>query len=221
MLIQIGDHLYQVNEYELKKSDIRGIVYKEANLDVPDIVELYLDSSGSMFKTLDNNGFNDGSSWDMLCNVLYGFADALDQGSKIVEKECQMRVHNVANNQVDSKIAPVGRFLEGDIDLLKTLFKPFNGYNYENLNIVSENDGLKRTYVVVTDGNLRLAGRTERESEKMMTLAREPDNTVLLFEIGGTYSLGKAVMDDPNIHYYPVHDKDKMLSNGLKVLISK
>ena len=63
--------------------------------------------------------------------------------------------------------------------------------------------------------------RTERESEKMMALAKEPDNTVLLFEIGGTYSLGRDNNRYLSHLLQPVHDKDKMLSAGLNVLISK
>ena len=64
-------------------------------------------------------------------------------------------------------------------------------------------------------------GRTEREAEKMRSLAKNPHNHVVLFEIGGTYDLGNAVKNDPNIVYHQVHDKDKMLQAGLEVLLSK
>ncbi len=222
MLVSLDNGLYRVNEYELRERNIKDIIYSDASIDTPDSVEFYVDSSGSMLSYGGNEmGFNDGSRWDMLCNVLYGFAEALHQGSKINKKTCLMRLHNVADRQVDSKIAPVEKFLEGDMDMITKLFKPNNGYAHENLNILPEYDGLKRAYVVVTDGNLILDGRTERESAKMKEIARDSNNTVMLFEIGGTYDLGEAVRSDSAIHYYPVHDKEKMLHYGLNVLLSK
>ena len=219
MLVSLDNGLYRVNEYELKESTLKGIAYSDALIDTPDVVEFYLDSSGSM--NWGTSGFNDGSRWDMLCNVLYGFADALHQGSKISKKTCYMRIHNFAEEQVDSKLEPVEKFLEGDLDMITKLFKPDNKYGYENLDIMPKNDNLKRAYVVVTDGDLGIEGRAERESAKMKMLARHPTNSAILFEIGGTYGLGNAVKNDANIHYSPVYDKNKMLSDGLSVLLSK
>ena len=218
-LIDLRNGTYRLNEYELKQRDIKDIVYREAHLDVPDIAEFYLDSSGSM----DTEGFqvNDGGKWDMLSYVLYGCVDGLYQAGKQVRKQSSIRIHNVGNNQVSSKLIPLEQFWEGDVPTLKVLFKPENGYNKEDLNIMPYSDGKKRVYVVVTDGELVITGRTERESKKMKELARYANNTVALFEIGGTYSLGQAVKSDSNIRYYQVHDKEKMLEKGLEVLLTK
>ena len=164
---------------------------------------------------------NDGNRWDMLSHVLYGFIDALYQGGKHVGKQSKIRIHNFANSQVDSKLIPVDKFWQGDSEALRVLFKPENGYDVEDINLTQYNDGQKRTYVVVTDGQLVLSGRTEREAEKMKSLGKNHNNYVVLFEIGGTYDLGNAVRADPNIIYHQVHDKEKMLQAGLEVLLSK
>ena len=218
-LIDLGNGTYRLNEYDLRQRDIKDIVYREANLDVPDIIEFYLDSSGSM----DTEGFqvNDGGKWDMLSYVLYGCVDGLYQAAKQVKKHSNIRIHNVGNTQVSSKLIPLEQFWEGDVPALKVLFKPENGYNKEDFNITPHNDSKRRTYILVTDGELVISGRTERESKKMKELARYGNNTVALFEIGGTYSLGNAVKSDPNIRYYQVHDKEKMLKAGLEVLLTK
>ena len=221
-LMDLGNGTYRLNEYELRQRDIKDIVYVDAHLDVPDLVEFYLDSSGSMFEgTEDEYKVNDGCGWDMLSHVLYGFVDALQQGGKQVGKQSKMRIHNFANTQVDSKILTVDQFWNGDSSALRVLFKPENGYSYEDINLTQYNDGQNRAYVVVTDGNLVLQGRTEREAGKMRSIARNRNNQVILFEIGGTYDLGNAVRSDPNIIYHPVHDKDEMLQAGLNVLLSK
>ncbi|MEK6816028.1 MAG: hypothetical protein AABY09_00305, partial [Nanoarchaeota archaeon] len=221
-LIGLGNGTYRLNEYELKQRDIRDIVYVDSHIDVPDVVEFYLDSSGSMFEGMEGGyKINDGSSWDMLSHVLYGFVDALQQGGRHVGKQSRMRVHNFADSQVDSQLIPVDRFWKGDAEALKVLFKPGNGYSVEDINLSQYNDGQKRAYVVVTDGNLVLSGRTNRESMKMKELAKNANNHVVLFEIGGTYGLGNAIRNYPGIAYHPVHDKDKMLQYGLEVLLSK
>lgn len=221
MLVPLENGQYRLNEYTLKKRDLKDIVYVDVNLGVPDVVEFYLDSSGSMYQDADNYGFNDGSRWDMLSNVLYGFVDALQQGSRQVGKDCKIRIHNVADSQKSSKLITVDQFWRGYPEALKTLFKPENGYSEEDLDIGMHNDGQKRVYVVATDGELVISGRTDRESAKMRRLGKRPNNDVILFEIGGTYSLGKAVQSDSNIHYHQVHDKARMLQAGLEVLMSK
>jgi len=220
-LIDLGNGTFRLNEYELKERDIKDIVYTDKEIDVPDATEFYLDSSGSMYRNAANFGFNDGSSWDMLSHVMYGFTDALRQGGKAVGKQPKMRIHNFADSQKDSDEIPVEEFWRGNPNALRVLFKPENGYNVEDLDIIPYADGKKRAYVVVTDGNLVLQGRTEREARKMKQLAKYPNTDVLLFEIGGTYDLGNAVKSDSNIVYHQVHDKDKMLHVGLEVLLSK
>ena len=94
-------------------------------------------------------------------------------------------------------------------------------YVEEDINVTHYRDGQKRSYVVVTDGQLVIDGRTAREARKMKDVASDSNNNVVLFEIGGTYDLGRAVKSDPNIVYHQVHDKNKMLNAGLEVLLSK
>ncbi len=221
VLIPLENHQYRLNEYEIRTKEIKDIKFVDETMDVPDIVEFYLDSSGSMYGETNNFGFNDGSSWDMLSNVIYGYIDALYQGGKVLNKKCSLRVHNFANSQKSSEIISVEDFLKGNGKALTTLFKPENGYGHEDICIQDFNDGLKRSYVVVTDGNLVLEGRTEREAKKMKKLAKDPNNKVLMFEIGGEYALGTAVKNDPNIFYTPVYDKNKMLQDGIEVLLSR
>jgi len=220
-LIDLGNGTYRLNEYELNNRDIKDIIYVEKHMDVPDIVEFYLDSSGSMFQHGSDFGFNDGSRWDMLSNVMYGFIDALYQGGKAVGKHPSIRIHNFADSQKSSEAISVEEFWQGNPKALQTLFKPQNGYSVEDIDINPYNDGKKRTYVVVTDGNLVINGRTARESAKMKKLAKNQNNNVVLFEIGGTYGLGNSVRNDPNIAYHPVSDKHRMLQAGLEVLLSK
>lgn len=219
-LIKVGEGSYRLNEYVLKTRDIKDIIYVDAHLDVPEVVEFYVDSSGSMFKKIPFE-INDGSSWDMLSHVLYGFIDALQQGSKELHKPCDLRFHNFANQQIDTELINVDQFWKGEPEALRVLFKPENGYDVEDINLTTYNDGKRRTYVVVTDGNLVISGRTERESRKMKQLAKNSQNHVVLFEIGGTYSLGEAVQKDPHIKYYQVHDKEEMLAAGLEVLLTQ
>ncbi len=221
-LIDLGNKTFRLNEYEIKSRDLKDIVYVDQQIDVPDMVEFYLDSSGSMFGgTAGKYKVNDGSRWDMLSHVLYGFADALGQGSKQLGKPTKMRVHNFGNKQLSSDIVSVDKFLQGDTASLRTLFKPANGYNEEDINLTHYRDGQQRSYVIVTDGELVIDGRTSREARKMKEIANDSNNNVVLFEIGGTYDLGRAVKSDPNIAYHQVHDKGKMLSAGLEVLLSK
>ena len=157
----------------------------------------------------------------MLSHVMYGFVDALHQGGGQVGKQPKMRIHNFANSQVSSDVVSVGQFWQGDIAPLEVLFKPRNGYNVEDIDLTNYRDGQQRTYVIVTDGELVIDGRTKREAKKMREIAHGQNNHVVLFEIGGTYDLGNAVRTDPNIAYYQVHDKNEMLQAGLEVLLSK
>ena len=222
-LIPLENGLFRLDEYELKEREIKDIVYVEKSLDVPDVVEFYVDSSGSMYDQGGGkvSGFNDGSRWDLLSNVLYGYVDALVKGGKLVGKTTKIRINNVGDSQVSSKEITAEEFMKGDKKTLETLFKPNNGGSRENLDITQYNDGKKRAYVVVTDGQLVIGGRTERESRKMKELARNPNNSVVLFEIGGTYGLGNTVKNDSNITYVTVYNKKRMLQAGLEVLLSK
>jgi len=221
-LMDLGNNTFRLNEYKLKSRDLKDVVYVDQQIDVPDVVEFYLDSSGSMFNGSGGSfKLDDGGRWDMLSHVLYGFVDALKQGSKQLGKRTKMRVHNFGNKQVSSGIVSVDEFWNGDTSTLKTLFKPKNGYDKEDIDLTNYNDNQQRSYVVVTDGELVIGGRTDRESKKMKKIAKNSNNNVVLFEIGGTYDLGKAVKSDPNITYHQVHDKDKMLNSGLEVLLSK
>ena len=218
-LMDLGNKTFRLNEYEIKSRNLKDVVYVDQKIDVPDVVEFYLDSSGSMFS--DDFKINDGSRWDMLTCAFYGFVDALNQGSKQLGKPTKIRIHNVGDKQVSSEVVPVANFWNGDVEVLRTLFKPDNGYSTEDLNLTNYNDNKKRAYIVATDGELVISGRTERESKKMKEIAKNKNNYVGLFEIGATYSLGNAVKSDPNIIYNQVHDKNKLLESGLEVLLSK
>ena len=221
-LIPLPNGLYRLNEYDIQERERKSIVYVDQSLDLSDVYEFYVDSSGSMYQNGKNNGFNDGCSWDMLSSVLYGYVDALYQASIELRKGTKLQFHNVADHQLSSGEIDVRDFWNrADPKVLKVLFRPENGYGVEDLNIQMHNDGKQRTYVVVTDGNLVIDGRTERESKKMKQLAKQPNTHVLLFEIGGSYGLGEAVKRDPNIHYFPVYDKGKMFQSGVEVLLSK
>ena len=217
-LIDLGNGTFRLQEYELKQRDIKDIVYVDAHIDVPDIVEFYLDSSGSMFGgTAGRYKINDGSRWDMLSHVLYGFVDALLQGGKKVGKHSKIRIHNFADSQVESELVLAEQFWRGDAAALRILFKPENGYNTNPC--ISEHHRPEKTmYVICTDGQI---SNCEREAGKMRRIARNPNTGVVLFEIGGTYDLGNAVRRNPPIVYHQVHDKDKMLQAGLEVLLSK
>ena len=221
-LIHLGNGTYKLDEYDIKEKTVKDLVYKDLDLDVPEVVEFYLDSSGSMFRgTAGTYHVNDGTSWDMLSYVLYGFTDGLLQAGQRLQKKTKLRFHNFADQQISSQLVTAEHFWQGDIETLKTIFKPENGYNVEDLDIAHYADRQRRTYVIVTDGNLVLDGRTAREAEKMRQIAKQPHTNVALFEIGGTYSLGKAIQKDPNISYYQVHDKQEMLQAGLEVLLTK
>lgn len=217
-LIDLGNGTYRLNEYELEKRDVKDIAYVEAHIDVPDVVEFYLDSSGSMFGGTEGKyKFNDGSRWDMLSYVCYGFVDGLQQGGKQVGKQSKIRIHNFANRQVDSQLVSVDQFWRGDSAALRVLFKPENGYNtYPCIGNYAHKG--KTAYIICTDGEIN---NCDREAKKMKKLAQSQNNNVVLFEIGGTYDLGNAVKNYPNIIYHQVHDKDKMLQAGLEVLLSK
>src|SRR3989344_906434 len=218
-LIEVGNGTYVLNEYALETRDLRAIEYVDKKIAVPDATEIYVDSSGSMFGgSAGNFKLDDGSRWDMLSQVVYGFADALMQGGKQVGAKPNIRFHNFANQQVSSPLITVDQFWNGDVETSRVLFRPDNGYDQEDLNLTQFADGVKRAYIVVTDGQLVINGRTAREAAKMKKLARSPLNHVALFEIGGTYDLGRAVEGYAGIAYHQVHNKEEMLTAGLEVL---
>ncbi len=219
-LIDLSNGTFRLNEYELKQRDIKDILYVDAHLDVPDVVEFYLDSSGSMFRYT-NGSFkvNDGSRWDMLSHVLYGFIDALRQGGKKVGKQSSIRLHNFADGQKNSALMPVDQFWQGDTAALRVLYTPENGYGSSGLRIQTTPPSRRTAYVVCTDGEL---GNYDSEAAHMRHLAKQQNTSaVVLFEMGGTYDLGNAVRNDPSIVYHQVHDKEKMLQTGLEVLLAK
>jgi len=218
-LIPLGNGTYRLNEYEFKQRDIKDIVYVDKSIDVPEVLEFYLDSSGSMFTGYDGRfKVNDGTRWDMLSHVLYGFIDALQQGGKQLGKQSRIRIHNFASAQKISEFISVDKFWKGNGAALRVLFKPENGGSSDALDINTTSTGRKTAYVICTDGEL---SNYESEAEKMRRLGKDKQNHVVLFEIGGTYGLGNCVRNDPNIAYHQVHDKEKMLQAGLEVLLSK
>ena len=220
-LIKLNDNAYRLNDWEIKERDINKIVYVDKSMNIPDIVEFYIDSSGSMFDILNEFPVNDGSRWDMLNNVLYGFVDALNQGGKINKKDSLLRFHNFAEKQLTSDIISTTNYLKGNQETLKIVFQPDNGFGYEDINITDFDDHKKRAYVIVSDGNLCLEGRSEREANKMIKLSNNENNRVILFEIGDTYELGKIIKNHKNINYLQVHNKEQMFARGIDILLSK
>ncbi len=224
VLIPLENGLYRLNEYDLKRTEVRDLVYVDDKVSVPEKVEFYFDSSGSMYKCSSRAilGFNDGSRFDMLSSVAYGYIDGLYQAATQQGKDCFIQIHNVGDRQVSSLEISVKDFWERcPEEVLQVFFKPENGYDEEDLNIQSKNDGKRRVYVIVTDGKLVIPGRTERESRKMRELAKQPNTDVILFEIGGRYSLGAALANDRYAHCFSVYDKNKMLQQGIEVLLTK
>jgi len=212
MLVQLPNGLYRINDYEIREQDIKDVVYVDSKIDIPDMVEFYLDRSGSMHPRL---GIGSGSRWDMLSSATYGFIDALCQGSVELKKRCLARFHVFAMETRTSEVIDVLDFWRGNKPAMDAIFSPCDERS-TNLDINIDANNLRRTYLIATDGEIN---DTQREADKMRKLAR--NSTVILFEIGGCYSLGKAVMNEPNIHYYPVHDKQRLFQEGLKVLLSK
>jgi hypothetical protein len=104
---------------------------------------------------------------------------------------------------------------------MKTIFNPENGHHFENLDVdIPESDTLKRVVIVITDGDLVLEGRTEREASKLAMLAKNPLTQVILFEMEQQFSLGKAVKNNQKIRSYSVKDKDQMFYQGINVILS-
>ncbi|MHA1983493.1 MAG: hypothetical protein ACW967_03985 [Candidatus Hodarchaeales archaeon] len=224
MLISLEDDLFLLNEYELRYKKRQNIKYKIRSgdkLQVPDVLELYLDKTGSMFleKDKNNQGWNDGSRYDNSVSVLYGFITALDDEAKRQHKTCYVRFHSFSETQVSSPLLSLGEFLEGDQSTLKVIFNPENGYDYENLNLELFNDGLKRVYVIITDGDLVIEGRTEREAKKMQQIAKNPLNKLVLFEMEQQFSLGLAVQHNPQIISHSVKNKESMFQQGISIIL--
>ncbi|MHA2336829.1 MAG: hypothetical protein ACXACX_05980 [Candidatus Hodarchaeales archaeon] len=224
MLIPLEEETFLLNEYELKYKKSRNIRYKIRSgkeFDVPDVLELYIDKTGSMFLERDkeNRGFNDGSRYDNSVSVLYGFITTLYEQAKKQKKTCYVRIHSFSEIQVNSPLIKLQEFIEGDQTTLKVLFKPENGYDYENLNLEIFNDGLKRVYVIITDGDLVIEGRTERESKKLQQITMNRLNKVILFEMERKFSLGLAVEHQPLILTYSVKSKEMMFQQGIDVIL--
>ncbi|OLS21321.1 MAG: hypothetical protein HeimC3_36380 [Candidatus Heimdallarchaeota archaeon LC_3] len=224
MLIPLEDETFLLNEYELKYKKSRNIRYKIRSgekFDAPDVLELYLDKTGSMFfeEDVDYRGWNDGSRYDNSISVLYGFITALFEEAKKQNKTCYVRFHSFSEIQINSPLRTLQEFLEGDPSILKILFNPGNGYDYENLNLEIYNDGLKRVYVLITDGDLVIEGRTEREAKKLKLIARNPLNKVILFEMERQFSLGLAVQHEPQIISHCVKNKELMFQQGIAVIL--
>ena len=218
-LIDLGNGRYRLTEYEVKEENVHDVIYVDSNINVPDIVEFYIDSSGSMFNfSAGEYQVDDGSRWDMLSHVFYGFVDALQQGSRKAGKICDIRLHNFAEGQVSSEAISVDRFWKGDTQALEMFFRPNNGYCSTRPCIQDNKRSGKSAYVICTDGAVE---NSDREADTIRYLAKERNNDVVVFEIGGTYDLGNTIMNDRDIAYHRVHDKEEMLRAGIDVLLSR
>ncbi|NJO07591.1 MAG: hypothetical protein HC876_19900, partial [Chloroflexaceae bacterium] len=208
---------YLLNTYEITTSTVPHTVHTDLTYTLPDTLDLYIDSSGSMHSNLDASpGL---TRFDLVCKLIYGIIGALRHASARTGKAPELRLHNFADRQVSSPPFTPEHFWTGHLPLLTTLYAPNNGQATENLDIHMHNDTRTRAYLIITDGDLVIPGRTEREANKMRSLAQRRNNRVMLFEIGGTYSLGKAMANERNITYHTAHATEIALKTGLEVLL--
>ena len=224
VLIPLEESNFLLNEYNFKYKRLYNRKYQRllGTYDLPDILEIYLDTTGSMFLQNDSTyeGFNDGSRRDICLAVLYGFLDAAKKASLREDKDILVRFHSFSEIQVSTPLVSLDKFFEGNNDLLRAIYSPNNGYEYENLNLHMYADDLKRLYIIITDGDLVIEGRTEREAKKIEKLLTNPLNQVILFEMRRQYSLGYAVQHIPNIKYYTIKSKEEMFQKGIQILLS-
>ena len=168
----------------------------------------------------DSVGFNDGSRRDLSLSVIYAFVLELHKEATKQNKKVFLRFHSFSEEQVSSELVLIDDFITGNSSTLRALFNPNNGHHFENLDIeIPDFDKQKRVIVVITDGDLVLEGRTEREANKMATLVGNPLTQVILFEMEQHFSLGKAVASNKKIHSYSVKEKDRMFYQGIDVIM--
>lgn len=224
VLVPIDDEDYFYYEYKILYHDKRKVRYRRYSkfFTIPDILEIYIDNTGSMYWAEDEDyvGFNDGSRRDMSLSVIYAFVMELYQEATKQNKKVYLRFHSFSEEQVSSELVLIDDFVTGNSSTLRALFNPNNGHHFENLDIeIPDFDKQKRVIIVITDGDLVLDGRTEREAEKMATLVSNPLTQVILFEMEQHFSLGKAVASNKKIHSYSVKEKDRMFYQGIDVIM--
>lgn len=225
VLVPIDDEDYYYYEYKILYHDKRKVRYRRFSkfFTIPDILEVYIDNTGSMYWAEDEDyvGFNDGSRRDMSLSVIYALIEELYREASKQHKKCFIRLHSFSEEQISSDLIPIDDFMTGiNNSTLKVLFNPDNGHHFENLDVmVPENDNLKRVIIVITDGDLVLEGRTEREASKLALLSKNPLTQVILFEMEQHFSLGKAIASNKKIHSYSVKDKDQMFYQGIDVIL--
>ena len=221
-LIPLDKPNFLLQEYNFKDKRTNNTKYRKllGKYDLPDVLEIYLDTTGSMYLQEDQNhqGFNDGSRRDIALSVLYGFLTAAKKAGLRENKNIFVRFHSFSETQVSTPLVALDKFFEDDNNVLRVIFSPNNGYEYENLNINMYTDDLKRLYIIITDGDLVIEGRTEREAKKIEKLLMSPLNQVILFEMRRQYSLGHAVEHIPKIRYYSVKNKHEMFQKGIEVI---
>ena len=224
VLVPVDDEDYYYYEYKILYHERRKVRYRRFSkfYTIPDILEIYIDNTGSMYwaEDADYIGFNDGSRRDMSLSVIYAFITELQKEATKQHKKCYLRMHSFSEVQVSSDLILLDDFLAGNGSSLKTIFNPENGHHFENLDVELPNaDSSKRVVIVITDGDLVLEGRTEREASKLAFLAKNPLTQVILFEMEAQFSLGKAVKNNPKIYSYSVKDKDQMFYKGIDVIL--
>ncbi len=224
VLVPIDDEDYFYYEYKILYHNRRKVRYRRFSkfFTIPDVLEIYIDNTGSMFWEEDENynGFNDGSRRDMSLSVIYAFIEELYKESTKQHKKVFLRFHSFSEQQINSDLVLIDDFVTGNSSTIKTLFNPNNGHHFENLDVeIPENDEQKRVIIVITDGDLVLEGRTEREASKLALLAKNPLTQVILFEMEQHFSLGKAVSGNKKIYSYSVKDKDQMFYQGIDVIL--
>lgn len=213
VLVPTGQGLYRVFEYEEREEVIQDVRHHDQSLSVPDTIDFYIDSSGSMFE--DDFYPGDDSRYDMLNHVLYGMVDALRQTEEELGERVSLRLHNFASSQVSSSNITVDEFWDGDINMLNTLYRPNNGGDTKALDIQQYNDGKERTHIVISDGKM---DNSSSQVSKMQDRRKSGEHTILI-EMGGTYNLGEKV-EENGLPYRQVHEKEEMLDEGLSLLLS-
>lgn len=210
------DGLYRLVQYDIGDENITDVEHVDASYSLPEAVEFYIDSSGSMFDV--DDGFDDGSRWDMLNHALYGMVDAINRKASELGDNCELRLHNFADHQVSSNSFRPAEFLDGVPEVLEVLYNPDNGGDTKGLDIQRYGDGQERTHIVVTDGDLYSNSMAKTQVGKMAQAFGDGERAVMV-EIGGTYNLGEKAMQH-DIPYLQVHEKEELMEDGIELLLS-
>lgn len=203
-------------DYNERKRQKREVGFVNDSIDLPGAVEFYLDSSGSMLEPdwdYDSvKGFKDNSKWDQLTRVFYGLTDAIIQGENKTDLQSRIRIHNFASETVSTELIDPKSFWDGSEVGLDKLFRPENGSG-TRLELDEYSDGLSRTYVVVTDGEV---AEWENLYEQIDSIAQR--DKLNYFEVGENSELGYELEEHPEVKYYSVDGMEEIVDQGIEIL---